>query len=43
VHDATLEEMETAWTHIKTAPAPRSSSAGRAPSGSVPSRRRSRR
>ena len=42
VHDATLEEMETAWAEVKSARTPRASSSGRGRSGSGPSRRRSR-
>lgn len=43
VHDSTLDELETEWTAVKTARAPRGSTSGRAPSQSGPSRRRSRR
>jgi len=43
VHDSTLDEMEAAWQQIKAAEAKPSSSAVPTPSGSTPSRRRSRR
>jgi ATP diphosphatase len=43
VHDATLEEMEAAWTEVKKIPATRSSTIAPAPSESGRSRRRSRR
>jgi MazG family protein len=42
VHDASLDEMEAAWTEVKTARRPRASSSGRARSGRARSHRRSR-
>jgi len=41
VHEADLAEMEAEWIAVKKAPAPRSSTNGRAPSRPAPSRRRS--
>jgi MazG family protein len=43
VHDSTLDDMETAWQHVKAAEPKPSSGVVPARSGSTPSRRRSRR